>query len=200
MKLSSQDCLESDFSQHESTRLSDFFAFFVTFFITIVLTIYSRHRYIAYNTRQPAVWFGRWTWAPSPTPWSRGPLRVRARPLPGRRRRRQCPTIYTSLSASSTAATIPTATQVRGAPDRRQSSSASVKYVARSPKCIWAPCHVMCTAVYSLAETLESYTRALLVSKDRRHCFVTPLVSSVKSNHTPPTAVHWRKHKASCMV
>ncbi len=51
----------------------------------------------------------------------------------------------------------------------------------RSPKFIWAPCHVMmCTAqLYPLAETQQlppspSYTRALLVSQDRRHLFITP--------------------------
>ncbi len=62
-----------------------------------------------------------------------------------------------------------------------------VKAVAsgRSPKFIWAPCHVMCTAVLigwdpatpSLPPHLDSWThttRALLVSKDRRHVFVAP--------------------------
>ncbi len=54
----------------------------------------------------------------------------------------------------------------------------------RSPKFIWAPpCHVMCTQLYSLAETPATppspriwtrIMRALLVSKDRRHLFVTP--------------------------
>ncbi len=58
-----------------------------------------------------------------------------------------------------------------------------VKYGGRSPKFIWTPCHVMCTAVLigwdpatpSLPPHWDSYTRALLVSKDRRHLFVTPL-------------------------
>jgi hypothetical protein len=53
-----------------------------------------------------------------------------------------------------------------------------VKYGVRSPKFIWAPC----AQLYSLAETpqpplpphLGPYTRALLVSQDRRHLFVTP--------------------------
>ncbi len=54
-----------------------------------------------------------------------------------------------------------------------------VKYGVRSPKFIWAPC----AQLYSLAETpqppppflphLGSYTRALLVSQDRRHLYVT---------------------------
>ncbi len=53
----------------------------------------------------------------------------------------------------------------------------------RSPKFIWAPCHVMCTAVpigWDPATPPPSpsiwtrITRAILVSKDRRHLFVTP--------------------------
>jgi hypothetical protein len=55
---------------------------------------------------------------------------------------------------------------------------AQVKYGVRSPKFIWAPC----VQLYFLAETprsphLGSYTRALSVSLDRRHLFVTPLAS-----------------------
>ncbi len=55
------------------------------------------------------------------------------------------------------------------------SGFAQVKYGVRSPKFIWAPC----AQLYSLAETcnppyLGSYTRAPLVSQDRRHLFVTP--------------------------
>jgi hypothetical protein len=52
----------------------------------------------------------------------------------------------------------------------------------RSPKFIWAPCLVMCTAVPThwlrppLTPHLDLYTRALLVSKDRRHLFLTPLL------------------------
>jgi hypothetical protein len=62
---------------------------------------------------------------------------------------------------------------------------AKVKYGVRSPQFIWAPCHMMCTAVLILALTLQlppppliwtRITRALLVSKDRRHLFVTPWV------------------------
>ncbi len=58
-------------------------------------------------------------------------------------------------------------------------STSLVKYRARSPRFIWASC----PQLYSLAETphplsppshLGSYTRALLVSLDRRHLFVTP--------------------------
>jgi hypothetical protein len=52
------------------------------------------------------------------------------------------------------------------------------KYGVRSTNFIWAPC----AQLYSLAENpatpppphLGSYTRALLVSQDRRHLFVTP--------------------------
>jgi hypothetical protein len=56
------------------------------------------------------------------------------------------------------------------------------KYGVRSSKFIWAPC----VQLYSLAETpvtsplpphLGSYTRALLVSQDRRHLFVTPYIT-----------------------
>jgi hypothetical protein len=43
---------------------------------------------------------------------------------------------------------------------------------------IWASCHVMCTAGLigwdSATPHRDSYTRALLVSKDRRHLLVTP--------------------------
>jgi len=57
-----------------------------------------------------------------------------------------------------------------------------VRYGGRSPKFIWAQCHVMCTAVLigwdpatpPFPPHCDSYTRALLVSKDRRHLFVTP--------------------------
>jgi hypothetical protein len=61
-----------------------------------------------------------------------------------------------------------------------------VKYGVRSPNFIWAPCAQM----YSLAETpqpsplpphLGSYTRAQLVSNDRRHLFVTPWYILIKS-------------------
>jgi hypothetical protein len=53
-----------------------------------------------------------------------------------------------------------------------------VKYGVRFQNFIWAPVHVK---LYSLAETpqppppphLGSYTRALFVSQDRRHLFVT---------------------------
>ncbi len=49
-----------------------------------------------------------------------------------------------------------------------------------------SPCHVMCTAVLigrdpattPIPPHLDSYTRALLVSKDRRHLFVTLCYSS----------------------
>jgi hypothetical protein len=53
------------------------------------------------------------------------------------------------------------------------------KYGSRSPKFIWAPCHVMCTAVLigwgpaTLPPHLGSYKGAML-SKDRRHLFVIP--------------------------
>ncbi len=56
-------------------------------------------------------------------------------------------------------------------------------YEGRSPKFIWAPCHVMGTAVLIWLKPLatptlspsnwDSQTRALLVSKDRRHLFVS---------------------------
>jgi hypothetical protein len=56
-----------------------------------------------------------------------------------------------------------------------------VKYGGRSLKFIWAPCHVMCTAVLIGRDPATPpyhliwarITRALLVSKDRRHLFVT---------------------------
>jgi hypothetical protein len=57
-----------------------------------------------------------------------------------------------------------------------------VKYGGRSPNFIWAPCHVMCTAALigpatpPIPSHWDSYPRALLVSKDRRHLFVTPVV------------------------
>jgi hypothetical protein len=49
-------------------------------------------------------------------------------------------------------------------------------------KFIWAPCHVVCTAILigwqpkhpPPAFGLVCITRALLVSKDRRHIFITP--------------------------
>ncbi len=56
-------------------------------------------------------------------------------------------------------------------------------------KFIWVPCHVMCTAVligwdpqlpHPPALGLVQYTRALLVSKDRRHLFVTPWLNDMK--------------------
>ena len=56
-------------------------------------------------------------------------------------------------------------------------------------KCIWAPC----AQLYSLAETpqtpalpprLCSYKRALLVSQDRRHLFVTPF--NARIDYIPP--------------
>ncbi len=51
----------------------------------------------------------------------------------------------------------------------------------RSPKFIWDPCHVMCTAVLIVRDPAtpphpphsDSYTSELLVSKERRHLFVT---------------------------
>ncbi len=61
-----------------------------------------------------------------------------------------------------------------------------VKYEVRSPKFIWA----QCAQLYSLAETPQplppphwsSYTRALLVSQDRRNLFVTPAFQSLFKN------------------
>ncbi len=55
-----------------------------------------------------------------------------------------------------------------------------VPYGVRSPKFIWAPCHVMWIAVLIGWDPaiplppphLDPYTRALLVSKDKRHLFV----------------------------
>ncbi len=61
-----------------------------------------------------------------------------------------------------------------------------VKYGFISPKFIWAPC----AQLYSLVETPQpppppphvgSYSRALLVSQDRRHLFVT-----IKKFHVSP--------------
>ncbi len=57
-----------------------------------------------------------------------------------------------------------------------------VKYGGWSPKLIWTLCHVMCTAVLigwdpatpPSPRNWTSITRALLVSKDRRHLLVTP--------------------------
>jgi hypothetical protein len=58
-----------------------------------------------------------------------------------------------------------------------------IRYGFRSPKFIWAPCHVMRTAVLIGRDLprnppppphLDSYTRALLVNKYRRHLLVTP--------------------------
>ncbi len=59
------------------------------------------------------------------------------------------------------------------------------KYGGRSPKFIWAPCHVMCTAVLigwgpPSPRICTRITRALLVSKDRQHLFITPLVKLIK--------------------
>ncbi len=62
------------------------------------------------------------------------------------------------------------------------SPSSSTNYGGRSPKFIWAPCHVMCTAVLIDWDPATPpspciwirITRALLVSEDRRHLFVTP--------------------------
>ncbi len=60
-----------------------------------------------------------------------------------------------------------------------------VKYGGRSPKFTWVPCHEICT-LHSCTHWLRPrnsplsprigtrITRALLVSKDRRHLFVTP--------------------------
>ncbi len=64
----------------------------------------------------------------------------------------------------------------------RQWGAPLVKYGGRTPKFIWAPCHVMCVAILigwdpatpPISPHLDSYARALLVSKDRRHLFVTP--------------------------
>ncbi len=55
-----------------------------------------------------------------------------------------------------------------------------VKYGGGSPMFIWAPFHVMCTAVLTgwdpqtPPRIWTRITRALLVSTDRRHLFVTP--------------------------
>ncbi len=59
-----------------------------------------------------------------------------------------------------------------------------VKYGVRSRKVYWAPVYCSCTHWLSLRprnsptfpQHLGSYTRALLVSQDRRHLFVTPCV------------------------
>ncbi len=55
-----------------------------------------------------------------------------------------------------------------------------MKYRVRSPEFIWTPC----VQLYSMAEAWQpthphmgSYTRALLVSQDRRHLFKTPAES-----------------------
>ncbi len=50
-----------------------------------------------------------------------------------------------------------------------------VNYGVRSSKFIWAPC----AQLYTLADTphLGSYTKAHLVSQDRRHLFVTSYLS-----------------------
>jgi hypothetical protein len=58
--------------------------------------------------------------------------------------------------------------------DRDAGNEVIVKYGVRFQKFIWSPG----SQLYSLAETrpprqLGSYTRALLVSQDRRHLFVT---------------------------
>jgi hypothetical protein len=69
----------------------------------------------------------------------------------------------------------------RGEGDWIRGGRPSLKYGGRSPKFIWAQCHVMCTAVLigwdpatpPFPPHCDSYTRALLVSKDRRHLSVT---------------------------
>jgi hypothetical protein len=78
-----------------------------------------------------------------------------------------------------------------------QITRAQVKYGGRSPKFIWAPCHVMCTAVLigwgpatpPLPSIWTHITRALLVSKDRRHLFVTTCTRGSR-RHTPTCG--WR--------
>ncbi len=73
-----------------------------------------------------------------------------------------------------------------GVPAQTQPSTSHSRYGGRSPKFIWAQCHVM-ALLFALAEIPHppplpptsprywgSYTRALLVSKDGRHLFVTP--------------------------
>jgi hypothetical protein len=52
----------------------------------------------------------------------------------------------------------------------------NVKYGVKYQKFIWAPCaQLYCDlATSTLPLHLGSYTRALLVSQDRRHLFVTP--------------------------
>ncbi len=65
-----------------------------------------------------------------------------------------------------------------------------VKYEGRSPKFMLAPCHVM-YIVHKCTHWLrspqpnptphwDSFTRALLVCKDRWHLFVTPLATGMK--------------------
>jgi hypothetical protein len=76
-----------------------------------------------------------------------------------------------------------------------------VKYGVRSPKFIWAPC----AQLYSLAETthpppppdLGSYTRALLVSQDRRHLFVIP---SLVAFHLWHINTERGAHSGCCLV
>ncbi len=61
-----------------------------------------------------------------------------------------------------------------------------VKFGGRSPKFIWVLCHVMWPAVLIGRDPAappiplywDTYTRALLVSKERRHLYVTPWVKS----------------------
>jgi hypothetical protein len=62
--------------------------------------------------------------------------------------------------------------------------------VLDSPKLIWA----LCAQLYSLAERpthLRSYTRALLVSQDRKHPFVTPLLLSLRTKKCNRISVYW---------
>jgi hypothetical protein len=63
-------------------------------------------------------------------------------------------------------------------------TAALVKYGVRSPKFIWAPCAQLYTLVEipqlsPLPPHLDSYTRSLLVSQDKRHLFVTPFTAAL---------------------
>ncbi len=76
---------------------------------------------------------------------------------------------------------LPGTTSGRWSPDVTETTEGQKQRLLRSPKFIWAPCHVMYTAVLigwdretsPLSPHLDS-RGALLDSKDRRHLFMTP--------------------------